>query len=130
MTVGFAGTRAGMSRAQKDQLAYVLALFRHADKVVDRVPVFVDGDCPDGGADQEARAIAEEHGCICRQEPPKDRTAKELLARDRRIAQRCDVLVAAPSTDKEQLRSGTWTTVRYARRAGKPVVMLSRGEQR
>lgn len=49
------------------------------------------------------------------------------LVRNRNIVAACDVLIAAPETDKEQQRSGTWATVRYARAAGKPVVMLSRG---
>lgn len=48
------------------------------------------------------------------------------LARNRRIVAAVDVLIAAPETDREELRSGTWATIRYARAAGKPVVMLSR----
>ena len=49
------------------------------------------------------------------------------LVRNRHMAEVCWLLVAAPETDVEQLRSGTWATVRYARKASKPVVMLSRG---
>jgi nucleoside 2-deoxyribosyltransferase len=49
------------------------------------------------------------------------------LARNREIVDSIDILIAAPLKDDEELRSGTWATVRYARAAGKPVVMLSRG---
>ena len=126
VTVGFTGTRQGMSRLQASQLQYVLAVFRHSDQHVRRDSMFVDGNSPDGGADQQARAIAAALGYVTKQEPPDGRSAADMLARNRRIVAQCTVLVAAPLTDKEELRSGTWATVRYARKAGKPVVMLSR----
>jgi hypothetical protein len=34
--------------------------------------------------------------------------------------------VACPRTDQEQRRSGTWATVRYARKVGKPVLIIGR----
>ena len=46
------------------------------------------------------------------------------LVRNHVIARRCDYLIAAPATAKEVLRSGTWATVRYARRANKSVIIL------
>lgn len=33
----------------------------------------------------------------------------------------CDILLAFPRTKSEELRSGTWATVRRARKEGKPV---------
>ena len=121
MTVGFTGTQRGMSFSQELQCRLVLQWLWRAGGTV-----FVDGDCPRHSADQEAREIADELGYECQQEPPANRTAKALLARNRRIVARCDVLVAAPRTNEEELRSGTWMTVRAAHKAGKPVVMLSR----
>jgi hypothetical protein len=123
--VGFTGTREGMSDSQKRQLAYILSVLKHADLHVCRDTLFIDGDCPDG-ADREARAMAVSAGYQTDPHPPKEWTAKELLARDRVIAGKCHVMIAAPRTDKEEIRSGTWATVRYTREAGKPVVMLSR----
>lgn len=41
----------------------------------------------------------------------------EYLARNRAIVDAVDTLFAAPKGD-EELRSGTWSTVRYARRKG------------
>ncbi len=46
------------------------------------------------------------------------------LARNRVIARRCDYLIAAPATAEEVVRSGTWATVRYARKLGKSIVIL------
>lgn len=46
------------------------------------------------------------------------------LIRNRIIAERCDHLLACPAEPDEQLRSGTWATVRYARKAGKPRTLL------
>jgi hypothetical protein len=83
----------------------------------------------DDGADDEADMIAQMH--LTRAQiiahPPKTRTAADLLARDRAIAETVDYLIAAPRTDKEETRSGTWATVRYARTAGVPVILLPRG---
>lgn len=45
------------------------------------------------------------------------------LDRNRVIAQRCDWLLACPMTAVEIIRSGTWATVRYARKAGKPITL-------
>jgi hypothetical protein len=41
------------------------------------------------------------------------------LVRNRNMVDLCDYLVAFPSTDTEIVRSGTWATVRYARRQGR-----------
>lgn len=41
------------------------------------------------------------------------------LDRDDRMAERADLVAAVPDTDDEALRSGTWATVRRARRRGK-----------
>jgi hypothetical protein len=44
------------------------------------------------------------------------------LVRDREIAA-CDLLVAVPHSRQEQLRSGTWATVRYARGLKYPLII-------
>lgn len=126
MTVGFTGTRGGMSEDQARQLRYVLAVLRHADTAISQPTLFLDGDCP-RGADRQARQVALELGCTSEKVPPADGTYEALLARDRVIAERCHVLVACPLTDQERERSGTWYTVRQARDLLKPVLMLSRG---
>ena len=127
MNVGFTGTRKGMSEAQKSQLHRVLALLQYAAQVSNQsVRVFHGGAL---GADDEAHYIADRLGM----DPnpvlvmSEDSPGRSYLARNRVIVSRAELLIAAPETDTEQLRSGTWATVRYARQAGKPVIMLSRG---
>jgi hypothetical protein len=46
------------------------------------------------------------------------------LARNLTIVQRCDHLLATPDSREERLRSGTWATIRYARKAGKPHTII------
>jgi len=46
------------------------------------------------------------------------------LERNRLIVQNSSILIAAPAQDREVLRSGTWATIRYARQAGKRVIIV------
>lgn len=46
------------------------------------------------------------------------------LARDHIIAKNCDRLLATPRTMTEIIRSGTWATIRYARKARKPITIV------
>jgi hypothetical protein len=91
------------------------------------IEAFHHGDCV--GADAEAHAIALERSLRIYLHPP-DVDAKRAfcpeasftfaprpyLERNRAIVNACRVLIAAPSQSAEVLRSGTWATVRYARR--------------
>ena len=116
MNIGFTGSRYGMSKAQREQFAWLMLrlktnTFHHGAAV---------------GADTQAAAFVRKNpGIEIVAHPASD----DPLKRNREIVAACDVLIAAPLTDKEELRSGTWATVRYARAAGKPVVMLSRGKE-
>ena len=49
---------------------------------------------------------------------------KPPLDRNRDIVDACDVLIATPKDFVEELRSGTWATVRYARKQRKPLVIV------
>lgn len=114
MKVGFTGTRQGMSAAQCRQLQTVLYALRG-------VLEFHHGGAV--GSDRQAAQLAATLGFVT-EHPAKG----DPLGRNRAIVASVDLLIAAPESDTEVLRSGTWATVRYARQAGKPVVMLSRGE--
>ena len=46
------------------------------------------------------------------------------LERNKIMVNRCDRLVACPGERREVLRSGTWSTVRYAKRIGRPVMII------
>lgn len=50
--------------------------------------------------------------------------SKTFLARNHNIVDACEVLIAAPFKEKEVLRSGTWATVRYAEKIGRPVYLV------
>lgn len=50
--------------------------------------------------------------------------AKPPLKRNRDIVDATDMLIGCPASMSEQLRSGTWATIRYARSKGKPVTLI------
>lgn len=58
--------------------------------------------------------------CIGGQVLPK----KPYLSRNQDIVNSSDLLVAFPSTKEEVVRSGTWSTIRYAQKINKPVVIF------
>ncbi len=121
MRIGFTGTRKGMSPVQKDQLRMVLLALTEANERHE----FHHGAAE--GADWEADAMTVSLDRNIRRTRHEFDGDGSPLERNLRIVKASDILIAAPDTDKEQLRSGTWATVRYARKARKPVVMLSRG---
>jgi predicted Rossmann fold nucleotide-binding protein DprA/Smf involved in DNA uptake len=102
---------------------------------------FHHGQCV--GADAEAHAIALELGVpsiIVHPADDADLRARlsatpstssvayleptESLRRNKAIARGVDTLIAAPATAAEQVRSGTWFTIRYARRLGRVEVIV------
>ncbi len=126
-TIGFSGTQEGMTDAQKAALRKLLdggaGEFHH-------------GDCV--GADSEAHDIADECGYGIILHPPTNhskrawrevpkhmmRTEKPYLERNKDIVMESTSLIAAPLDPIEQQRSGTWSTVRFARKIGKPVFLI------
>jgi len=128
MIYGFTGTRAGMTKRQKQALELILCDYSMA--------AFHHGGCH--GADFEAHKIAALH--VARNVHPGDDTShqwweqrkeyaklhpwKPYLERNHDIVDVCEVLIAAPKSLAEELRSGTWATIRYARKVGKPVIIL------
>lgn len=136
--IGFTGSRKGMSGQQIIALEQLLTVFLYAAKWVNHWNeethtelMFHHGAGPgdDGNmsADEEAARVAESLGLKVQAHPPLSDTAAAMLARDKKIAITAEVLIAAPMHDKEVLRSGTWSTIRYARTAGKPIIQLPRG---
>ena len=127
---GFTGTQHGMTDAQKATLREFL---RGASGE------FHHGDCI--GADMQFHDIARSLGLWIVVHPPinqvkqahcdpdESRLPKEYLTRNDDITRECDLLIAAPKEDQEILRSGTWSTVRRARRYGREIrLILPSGE--
>lgn len=129
MKIGFTGTRKGMSKDQKLAVKEIIAeilqtygetQYHHgdcigADAEFHKIALTFRGNFPiiiHPSVDSQARAFCESAYIM-----PK----RSYLDRNKDIVDACDVLVAAPSSRKEELRSGTWATVRYARKKGKPI---------
>lgn len=49
---------------------------------------------------------------------------KPYLDRNRDIVDSCELIIACPAEATEILRSGTWSTWRYARRQGRPAIII------
>ena len=129
MIWGFTGTRKGMSRSQFKELTFLFELLRPS--------LFVHGDCV--GADAEAHRLALNAGVPVHVRPCileglrahctggiHTWPVEKPLQRNRDIVGQCDALVAAPDTDSERLQSGTWSAIRFARKTGCPVTILTR----
>lgn len=134
--LGFTGTKRGMTEGQS------LEFLKWIRELQPRT--FHHGDCI--GADAEAHDIVwklvHEEGLHCQivVHPPIDEKFRAFkgegdgyvvklppmsyLGRNKSIVRAVDSLIAAPKTIQEQLRSGTWATVRYARKKPIPVQIL------
>lgn len=126
-SIGFTGTRNGLTPQQRGHLETLLESFGPDD-------VFHHGDCV--GADAQAHEVALSQGISIHIHPPKDdwyranckdaahiAEPKPYLERNHDIVDSCDVLIAMPSSKREVLRSGTWATIRYARKRKKSIVI-------
>ena len=99
---------------------------------------FHHGDCV--GADEQAHKIISKFypQVIIVLHPPENNSSRAFceskhsraplpyLDRNKEIVKETDFIFAAPKTNTEILRSGTWSTVRFARKMGKEVQLLLR----
>lgn len=125
MNVGFTGTQRGMT-PQQYQTVWELLYERSGE--------FHEGDCI--GADAQAAFLAREASfrIVChppineskRAFFPADETwpAAPYLDRNKTIVNRSREMIATPGEVEEQLRSGTWSTIRYAKRLGCPLSIV------
>jgi len=121
--VGFSGSSRGMSVNQEGAVRNMLRRLRKQGHVI-----FHHGDCV--GADEEAHELAWRLHCDIVIHPPTDpkarawcpsQTVREplpYLERNKAIVRESGLLLATPASRTEVLRSGTWATIRYARKAG------------
>ena len=125
--VGFTGTRKGLSQ---DQSCNLLKLLKFPE---DR-GVFCHGDCI--GADAQAHDIANSLHWKIKIYPPENskyRAFKEArtiyrprhyLERNKIIVDKTSRLIVCPNENEEILRSGTWSTFRYAKSLFKKIIVL------
>lgn len=133
MIVGFTGTQVGMSdRQYRCFHSFIMQL--HRRKLFSG---FRHGDCI--GSDATAHAIVasivpvdwiwihppinERKRAFC--DSPHILPAKDYIPRNHDIVDASHIMVATPETMDEQRRSGTWATVRYARKRQKPLLILN-----
>lgn len=134
ISIGFTGTSKGMTNEQMSALHGAL-LYAKIAYPIDRLWEFHFGDCV--GADAEAAEIAYRLGYFLVSHPPFDPSAraftkadrvwvpKTYLQRNHDIVDATDMLIATPRTSKEVQRSGTWATIRYARKLGRGICILN-----
>jgi hypothetical protein len=133
--IGFTGTQTGMTSQQKDSLAFLLEEIQKEWKTRASAQFFHHGDCI--GADAEAHEIAGRSGFRIIIHPPSNpqkrawcssdedrRRVLPYLDRNRAIVDESILLIAAPKENQEILRSGTWSTVRWARKCSRTVQVL------
>ena len=133
MKIGFTGTQQGMTTRQRFELRDQLIAFQATE--------FHHGDCI--GADAEAHEIAKALGLRIVIHPPESdakrafcegydeiRSPLPYLIRNLNIVNETSVLIATPAEASERTRSGTWSTVRRGRKAGKTVVVITPSRER
>lgn len=131
MIIGFTGTQVGMTEKQVAALTDFLG--KHSKK---SIPLFFHhGDCV--GADAQAHDVAYRMGYMIVIHPPINQSKRawckggsilepdEYLARNHAIVDACDILIVTPRSGIESVRSGTWATVRYAKKQGTRIHMLN-----
>ena len=126
MKVGFTGRREGLNSCQVN-------MFYDTLETIGNISEFHHGDCV--GADAEAHDIvANLNEFIAKHIHPPEKQdlrafcnpdaiykPKSYFARNRDIVDMSDVMVACPPTDVDPGRGGTWYTINYARKQGKPI---------
>lgn len=127
MKIGFTGTQQGMTDAQKDRVIKYLNSNEKAQE-------FHHGDCI--GADAQACAIADDLNLHIVCHPPliadkraftkyhEIREPLDYLARNKAIVHETELILATPKEHNEVIRSGTWSTIRYARKIGRPLIVI------
>jgi predicted Rossmann fold nucleotide-binding protein DprA/Smf involved in DNA uptake len=126
---GFTGTRKGTTKAQHDALFEVMSHLSAGS-------CWLHGDCV--GADAESHAFARQLGLIVEiypstivalraycQDAQFVHTPQMPLERNRSIVNASSRLIATPDAEESRKhQSGTWMTVRFARRLGRPITLI------
>lgn len=127
--IGFTGTQRGMTQEQADKVAELLVQASEKYSVTGH-----HGDCI--GADHDFHKMLRLQGHRVWLHPPDnpdkrafcdyDDLSAEIpyLDRNKEIVNSSKTLIATPGEHDEIVRSGTWSTIRYARDNDKPRVIV------
>ena len=128
MKIGFTGTQRGMTEHQRQQVMIMMASSRR------EITQIHHGGCV--GADTQFYAICRSMHLVTNTVHPASDVspekiadldyvillkAKPALERNHDIVDSVDVMIATPAQDHEVLRSGTWATIRYAKKVGRVI---------
>lgn len=132
MHIGFTGTRKGLSKVQRQILDRELLSIMH---LCPKGWYFHHGDCI--GADAQAHEIAHECSAKIILHPPLNNKARafcepymNMLPAKHYLVRNCDIvnvsnkIIACPE-GPEILRSGTWSTIRYAKKQNKRLTIIT-----
>lgn len=126
MNWGMTGNREGLTPASLEALQQLLE--------VNDVKEVHHGDCD--GADADFHRVAQARHLRIVIHPPTDpkaqarcvgdvvRPARPYLQRNHDIVNETELLLAFPQSRVEVVRSGTWATIRYAKKQGKDVILI------
>jgi hypothetical protein len=128
MNVGFTGTDKGMTTFQ------VPVIVKFLESNLKRIDRADHGDCI--GSDKQFHDICVRLGLMSKiwihppvyrykrafchvDDPSHVLPPREYLQRDDDMAKVCTIMLATPAEEEEITRSGTWATIRYAKKYGK-----------
>ncbi len=131
MKLGFTGSQAGMNMGQRNMFVALIGYLRESYSL----DTFHHGDCI--GSDNDAHLLAMMCMIPIIIHPPtnsskrancrgavKIEVAYPYLDRNKHIVDATHMLIATPNTETEILRSGTWSTIRYAEKQQKPIYII------
>ncbi len=126
MIIGFTGTQIGMTEIQKEKVKSFL--------LKNNIELVRHGDCV--GADSDFHNICAELKLKIIIHPPNIKSKRAFckgdiilpekwyIDRNHDIVDGCDLLIGTPQQDTEQLRSGTWATIRFGKKTNKKVIII------
>ncbi len=125
MRIGITATQVGLN--EKQLLALTKLLTMYVAKPTGSVfgHFFYHGDCV--GGDAQAHKIAKQLGYKIQIHPPIDESKRAFCKGAWKVMPAKDyleLLIVGPRTNQEELRSGTWSTKRYAEKIGRKVKIL------
>ncbi len=130
-TIAMTGTRKTETLTDKQLAHFKKCLATSKEQGFD---VFRHGDCV--GADEKGHHIAVSLGYSVRIHPPTDPKYRAFCSspfvapalsyqdRNQAMVNNCDMLLALPKSNQEVQRSGTWMTIRMARKINLPIIIF------
>lgn len=130
MDIGFTGTQGGVTERQEGALFKVLSSLRSKG-----AEWLHNGDCVGadavafelwnalGGLSMGHIPLVDAKRAFCKHDAEFEEP-KPYLDRNHDIVDNSTVLIACPGNMAEQVRSGTWATVRYAKKNSKKIIII------